>query len=133
MNLSSGVPDRWPLLFLQVVRMVTCRVRRLCEYPSQVVRLRQLVSGPQELELLYPYGDWFSAFVVADVAVHEDSVPQQSPDVVERFGVADAARSAAPERIVNRERILSMYGDRLQTPFECPRCVPRNANDFINV
>ena len=38
------------------VRRVTSRDRRLCEYPSQVVRLRQFVSGPQELELLYPKG-----------------------------------------------------------------------------
>ena len=133
MNPSSGVPDRWPLLFLQVVRMVTCRDRRLCEYPSQVVRLRQLVSGPQELELLYPYGDWFSALVVTDVAVHEDSVPQQSPDGVERVGVAYAARLAPPELIAEGERVLPMYCDRLQTPFDCPRSASRNVNDFINV
>ena len=73
---SSGVPDRWPLLFLQVVRMVTSRDNRVCEYPSHVVRLREIFSVPQESELLYSNGDRFPALVVADVAVHEDSAPQ---------------------------------------------------------
>jgi hypothetical protein len=109
------------------------RDRRLREYPSRVVRMRQLVSGPQKLELLYPNGDWFSAFVEADVAVHEDSVPQQPPDVVGRVGVADTARSAPPERVVEGERTLPMYGNRLQTPLERPQSVSRNARDFINV
>ena len=113
--------------------MVTCRDRRLCENSSQVMRLRQIFSVPQEAELLYSNGDRFPAFVVTDVAVHEDSTPQQSPDVVERFEVADAARSAPPERIIDGERIPTMYGDRLQTAFECPRRVPRNSHDFINV
>ena len=53
--------------------MIACRDRRLCEYPLQIVRLRQLFPGPQELELLYPDGDWLAAFGVANLTIYEDS------------------------------------------------------------
>ena len=111
--------------------MVTRRDRRIRVDAPDLPCLRQDVRGTERFEPFDANGGRLPGLAVTDFAVDEHSLAQQQTDRVQRLQIADAFRTPASKRVVDRKSMLVMDGDRLQPAFQSPAGVAGNANDFL--